>query len=708
MLIVAYGIFFFILRDKLPFTPDFGSSDAFHSNVSFKYYLWHSIRSGILPFWTDKLAGGFPLIAETQIGAFFLPHYFVFPLFSNFSHAYMFLFSFHLLLLSVGMFLLLTILQIPTILSFLLALTFTWSGAISFRWVHFNFLQVISLCPLLFWTYFNWNNTQKKRYALFISFLIAQMIFAGHMQTTFIFLLGLLATHVLLNYPLKVAKTFHFFCWILFGFILAAPQVVPTIQLSTYSARSFVNSYQYVVSFLFNSRDLIGFFSSKGLGTPLNATYGSLISVGNRIYWENTPYIGELFFITLLLATIYYFIISKKQLQVWLLLLLSLLFLFLAYGGDSPFYFLFGLFPFNMFRTPPRYLLVSVFFLILFSGYILKTVIKKHTLLLIFVYCVLVVNCIVLVKTAFTYHLFIDSQRLLGTLATYSKTIPNGSYYFTFGGNEAWYNTFVTKGWKTKQDIDTYLFLNSALLPNSNLINGLSTFDIYTGGLKMRRNEYIKSIIFGSLSELTKKQATPTIGTKLEKMLQLYNIGTIISVQHLNIQNFVKVQSKNIQDIGITLWQSKHSKNNLFYVPTQIKSLSYLEDIEKEIALETVSEKNAFAESLSNTINQKDTVPNIQIVKNNEQYLKSIITAPENMYMVIKKGWYPEWHLYIDGKETTIYKTNLIHMGFFISKGKHALELVYIPTSFYIGCAIALVGLLIVIGFIIKRTPGEF
>ncbi|MCX6731361.1 MAG: hypothetical protein NTZ55_05950, partial [Candidatus Roizmanbacteria bacterium] len=126
LFIVAYGIFFIVLKDKLPFTPDFGSSDAFHSNVSFKYYLWQSIRSGVLPFWTDKLSGGFPIIAETQIGAFFLPHFIIFPLFSTFSHAYMFLFAFHLLLLSVGMFLLLLLLQIPSLLSFLLALTLTW------------------------------------------------------------------------------------------------------------------------------------------------------------------------------------------------------------------------------------------------------------------------------------------------------------------------------------------------------------------------------------------------------------------------------------------------------------------------------------------------------------------------------------------------------------------------------------------------------
>ena len=687
---------YFLLRDKLPFTPDFGSSDAFHSNVSFKYYLWQSIRSGVLPFWTDKLAGGFPLIAETQIGAFFLPHFLIFPLFSNFPHAYIFLFAFHLFLLSVGMFLLLKWLKVSPFLSFLLAITLTWSGAVSFRWVHFNFLQVFSLAPWLFWAYFNWNETQNKRYALLVSFLICQMIFAGHMQTTFGALLGLVLTHLLLNYPFRLKKNVSFFFIILLGFMFAAPQILPTVLFSHYSMRGFVNTYRFVVSFIFNSTDIIGFYSSKALGSPRYATYG-VGATGNRIYWENTPYLGELFIITLLVASIYYFVTYRKQAFLRTFFLLTSFFLLLSFGGDSPFYFLFGMFPLNMFRTPSRYLVPSVFFFILYAGIVFREIIKKHRIVLIFVHVSLMVNCFILVLTAFDYHLFVDSQKLLDSLRKLSTINPK-SNYITFGGNEAWYKKFSSNGWKTNKDIDSYLFLNSALLPNSNLIAGLSTFDVYTGGLKMRRNEYLKSVIDSSLVDDQK-------GTKLENMLQLYNIGSIISLSPLYLPYFKPVQTEKKDDITIIVLQNPRLKNNVFYIPKNARSFAYLEDVEREIIQETVSEDNSFAESLPATVKQNAINVTIQIVKRDNHYLKSIVSTPEKKYIAVKKGWYPEWHLYIDGKESPIYKTNLIHMGFFVPKGRHTIEVRYVPTSFYIGIIIALSGVVCAAVLLILSSP---
>ena len=94
LFLVLYGGLYIVLRNKILFTPDLSASDAFHFNASLKYYLWKSIRAGIVPFWTDQLQSGFPLLAEGQIGALFLPHYLIFPFFSSFPHAYMFLFAF--------------------------------------------------------------------------------------------------------------------------------------------------------------------------------------------------------------------------------------------------------------------------------------------------------------------------------------------------------------------------------------------------------------------------------------------------------------------------------------------------------------------------------------------------------------------------------------------------------------------------------------
>ena len=62
LIIVTYVLFFLLLRGKLLFTPDFDRSDAFHLNISLKYYLAQVLKQNQLPFWTNLLQGGFPFL----------------------------------------------------------------------------------------------------------------------------------------------------------------------------------------------------------------------------------------------------------------------------------------------------------------------------------------------------------------------------------------------------------------------------------------------------------------------------------------------------------------------------------------------------------------------------------------------------------------------------------------------------------------------
>lgn len=706
LLIVAYGIFFLFLKDKLPFTPDIGNSDAFHLNVSLKYYLWQSIRSGTLPFWTDKLSGGFPLIAESQIGAFFLPHLIIFPLFSNFTHVYILLFTFHLFLISSGMFLLLALFDTPLLLSFLLALTFTWSGLISFRWVHFNFIQVVSLGPLLFWAYFKWNMTGKKRYLLIIIFLTCQMIFGGFMQTTFILMFGLALTHLFVNRPFHLRKSLYLLCALVMGVILAAPQIFPTVQLTRYSFRGLANSYQFAVSIPFNSSDLGGFYSSHALGVPQDLSYINFKTGGNRIYWENTPYLGELFVIAFFIASAYFFLARKRRIVPFSFLMLAFIFLLLSFGGDSPFYFLFGLFPFNMFRTQSRFLLDTVLFMIIASSYMFKSVITRHSFLKVFVYCVLAFNCIILVKTALDYHVYVDSRLLMNSIKP-PQGVKFTATYFLLEGNEMWYRNFYSKGWSTKQGRDEFLFLNSAQMPNSNLINGTSVFGVNTGGLSMRRSDYIRTTIAGDLEQLSQNEGTSSSAAHLESLLHLYNISTLITSHPVMLPHFAQAAVKKMGDLALYYWENPAQKNDLFYVPSHIKSLSYLEDIEHEFTSQNVSEDVSFAEALPKDVIQSANLVSINAIRKSDQYLSARMSAPTEQFIAIKKEWYPEWHLFIDGKESPIYKTNLIHMGFYLPKGNHTVELRYIPRSFYFGCMISAVGFLLIC-LILKKYSSEF
>lgn len=65
-------------------------------------------------------------------------------------------------------------------------------------------------------------------------------------------------------------------------------------------------------------------------------------------------------------------------------------------------------------------------------------------------------------------------------------------------------------------------------------------------------------------------------------------------------------------------------------------------------------------------------------------------------YLVVLDSFYPGWIASIDGKETTIHKTNYNFRGILLPKGKHTVDFIYDPQSLKYGAAISGVSLIII------------
>src|SRR3989338_8046867 len=64
----------FFPTSRLFMIPDFGQSDVYHFNLPLKDILHKSLANNRWPLWTENLAAGFPVLAEGQIGTFYLPN----------------------------------------------------------------------------------------------------------------------------------------------------------------------------------------------------------------------------------------------------------------------------------------------------------------------------------------------------------------------------------------------------------------------------------------------------------------------------------------------------------------------------------------------------------------------------------------------------------------------------------------------------------
>lgn len=71
------------------------------------------------------------------------------------------------------------------------------------------------------------------------------------------------------------------------------------------------------------------------------------------------------------------------------------------------------------------------------------------------------------------------------------------------------------------------------------------------------------------------------------------------------------------------------------------------------------------------------------------QKSKVNVEAAQNGFLFVSDAWFPGWKAFIDGKETKIYRANFAFRAIELTKGNHTVNFVYQPESFYNGLRIS-------------------
>lgn len=130
-------------------------------------------------------------------------------------------------------------------------------------------------------------------------------------------------------------------------------------------------------------------------------------------------------------------------------------------------------------------------------------------------------------------------------------------------------------------------------------------------------------------------------------------------------------------------------------VNTPEKILKRLFDSDFKINQKVILEKNPSIQKA--TITKHST-----IIENYEEKKASLLTETDgNGLLLLSDNYYPGWKAYVDSKETKVYRANYTFRAIEIPKGKHNVEFIYKPSSFYIGTAISIASLFVL--FLLKR-----
>ena len=704
VLICLWFLRLFYPEPQLIVTPDFGRSDAWHFSFATKVALSRALSLSSLPLWEPLLAGGFPLFAEGQVGALFLPNLILFrllPLIVAYNSALTLTF----ITLAIGTYLYLRVLKRSAAASLFASLVLTFSGLPVLQMTHLTLLQGITLMPLIMWVGLLLATQPRRSRIVLLACLVAQQIFAGFPQATFMTVLLLLGQSAFLAFRhQRVGALLATLISLLLGIGLAAVQLVPSFEfLTQINAPTTGFDYHTASYFSFPLIHLKTFLSPFALGDPTRGTYPSFVAFDGSIFWENTAYMGVVPLLLVLLSFL------QKRERRWKFffggtLLASLL---LALGKYAPTYIVYSFWPFTLFRVPSRFLWITSWSLAVLSAFGWDAVWERlklprlmRTFGAMFLFGIALVQ---LYLPWYHYHLLVNAQAWSAPSPFADRSTANAPMITPDVGLR--YSEAFATGWKEGAP---YEALRIIPMPNSNIISRIPSFTAYAGRF-LWRNTIAESLV---LSHVAIGEREATISALGQKLLSIYGVGSVVMTEPTTYEGLQPVRSIPLtRDRQATLYRNQDAVARFRLVAeataaATVKEVArvMIDDafIPRQSVVVSSSDvaKNASLSSLVGPKrNSASTHGQITLVAETPTHLQlSIQDHPNASMLVTTDTYYPGWEATIDGAEAAIIPANISQRAIMIPKGNHVVNLHFRPLSLRVGTAVTILTFLITVG----------
>ena len=361
--------FFPATRGNLIISPD----DGVIFNIPMRAVVANLVHSGELPLWNPYMFSGMPLFGAAQAGVLFPLNWFYLIFSIPVATNLMMLSTYALAALGAYLYARRSGSSIAGAVA--TSIVWQWSAFMVAKVGQTNVVQTAALLPWVLWAIDGYalhgdsggNLRGKRLRGVLLAVLIALQLFAGHQQTfAYSFLLAAV-------YALAMARTSNgserrSYLWSLAlltaGVILAAVQLLPTIELLRHSLRA-TASYDFFSSFSMPPRFVLTFLApfimGGGDGQLFRAPY-----IGPAFVGEYIAYVGAL---TIMLAVLALVLKPDARTKFWWLI--AGVCLALAIGRFLPLnaYKLVYYVPvLNLFRVPARHLMEVEFALAVLAG----------------------------------------------------------------------------------------------------------------------------------------------------------------------------------------------------------------------------------------------------------------------------------------------------------------------------------------------------
>jgi hypothetical protein len=361
--------------------PLLAGQTLFWGLPALQFYPWRSyafdqLQSGLLPFENPYNGGGAPLLANYQTAIFYPPNWL--HLLLPHVPAMNLLAVGHIVWAGIGMWVFAGMWRLPDFGRAVSMLAFALGGYLIGRLGSFPTVAVAAWFPWIYWAIHRVMQQPGWWRISMLAGATALLLLAGHAQTAYYVLLAAAAYTLWLGFQRRWNLRARLFRWAavligaLLGVMLAAPQLLPTLELLQDSARADGLHYEWTTNFSYSLARGLTMLSPNLYGTPADGSY-----ITEGAYFEDAAYIGLLPLVAAGFAVLEWIRRGRKQpsadgfwrsVPFWLGLIVPSFLLALGKNG-----FLFPLFyevvpTFKQFQGPVRWLILMVFALSMLAG----------------------------------------------------------------------------------------------------------------------------------------------------------------------------------------------------------------------------------------------------------------------------------------------------------------------------------------------------
>ncbi len=707
--VIAVSVFLFFYRLLFPvlqliITPDFGQSDAVTS-FSTKYFLGTQLLHHHLPLWTTLIGGGYPIYAHGSMGTFFLPNLIFFSVLPP-TYAYTLVLLFCVCMLGWGMYWWLRLMQYTRLPAIFGALSLALGGYIISQFTHMTIVQSLSLFPVIAGCTYLLAVKKSWFTAGVLSLLLAQQILIGFPQSVFITVLFITAYYIWLTRKStsRIPDSARFILSLIASVGVSAVQLIPSLEYMSSLVSSAGFSGDAATLFSYPVKHLITLFHPFLLGNPAIGTYPHFLAFGGSIFWENTGYIGiiPLIFIPL------YFLLTKtakkspspRSRSVVFFAAIAGAAFFLMTGKHSPFYFVFSLWPFNIFRVPSRFIWVFDVALVIVCVHTFEASInclkRKQSRLVVSVFVIALQLLTVFIIWS-PYHNLEPMRAWLET-PSLREYIENGGYTITIGGERAYSNTYQSHGWSTTdpKDHPSYILRNT-FTPDKSMLWGVPQIRDYAGRY-IRRSKVLDDLL---TQTITTDEGYATISALGSKLLTTLSVKTVISTLALTQKGLVSHASLTDKTHMVNLYTNPEALPKVYIASSTIPVKTIDEAVSAFTSDAFIPGESVLTED-GVSFSSEPAGNTVGIDSQSEgSYTLTATNNKGRAILVLTETYYPGWHARVDNKEASVFPVNVKHIGVELPEGRHQVSLYYLPSSFILGAWISGITSIVIIALIV-------